>query len=120
MQDPSARDIAARSLGFYPAEFKWANDLVRREEYTRAFAKELKKGFTEQYREAAVLNDAAAKREVVDMVREHNENFRGTALEIMDFQTSAERAGKEAKLSLRERAQKTLPKPQQRDSQLPE
>lgn len=120
LQNPTALDIAARSLGFYPAEFKWANDLVRREEYTRAFAKELKNGFTEQYREAAVLNDAAAKREVVDMVREHNENFRGTALEIMDFQTSAERAGKEAKLSLRERAQKTLPKPQQRDSQLPE
>jgi hypothetical protein len=116
--NPSTWDVFARTLGFYPEEMKWVGDQVRREEYTRAYAKEVKNAFTEAYREAYVLHDAARKGELKDMVREHNANFRGTALEIPNFVENAERAGKEAALTLRERAQKTLPKPQQREKAL--
>jgi hypothetical protein len=117
-QDPDAFDIFARTLGFYPEELKQVNDQVRREEYTRAYAKELKAAFIEEYREAHVLRDAGKKQEVREMVREHNQLFRGTALEILNFSESAEKSGKDAALPLRERAQKTLSQAQQRDSAL--
>jgi hypothetical protein len=116
--NPGSFDVFARVLGFYPEEMKWVGDQVRREEYTRAFAKELKGAFIEEYRQAYVLRDGARKAELREMVREHNANFRGTALEIANFMENAERAGKEATLTLRERAQKTLPKVQQTDSAL--
>lgn len=118
IHDPGPEDILARAIGFYPSEFKWVNEQVRREEFTKAFAKEMKSEFIEEYRQAYVMKDRARMRELIDLVRDHNQNFRGSALEILSFSESAERAGKEAILSLRERAQKTLPKAQQRDSAL--
>lgn len=117
---PGPEDILARAAGFYPSELKWVNDQVRREEYTRAYAKEIKTAFTEEYREAYIQKDNDRMREVVAMVRTHNESFRGTALEMPNFEQTAKRSGKEAALTLRERAQKTLSKAQQQDSALKE
>jgi hypothetical protein len=120
IKDIGAGDIAARAMGFYPAELKWVNDQVRREEYTRAYAKEIKNALTIQYREAHVLGDSERKAEIMDMVREHNDTFKGTALELIDFRKSAEKSAKDAAKPLRERAQSTLSKAQQRDSALKE
>ena len=118
IQNPDAQDIIARALGFYPSELKWDNDTVRREEYTKAFAKQLKAEYMVDFREAYVHKDRARMSEIKKEVQEHNKNFRGTALELMNFAESAERSGKEAAMPLRERYGKNLPKAQQQDSEI--
>jgi hypothetical protein len=109
-------DIAARVLGYYPTEFTRANDFVRLEEYTRAFAKELTNEFVEEHRRYQVLGDRAGMAEVRGAVRDHNQVFRGTSLEILDFGKKAERAGKAGLLTLVERELKSLPRAQKKEA----
>jgi hypothetical protein len=119
IEDPGMVDIFARAVGFYPEQFMRVNEQVRREEYTRAFVKEVKNKFTEKYRRAAIANDYTEMRELEAAVREHNIQFRGTALAFGDtFTSNLKRAAAEAKLPLAERYKKSLPKTQQEDAVL--
>jgi len=112
------QDIVARVLGFYPEKLQQVNASVRREEYQKAFAKELRAQVIEQYREAYVLRDSAAMNEIRMMVQEHNANFRGTPLEIENFAAAAERAGKEARMTLAERIYRSQSKAAKTESEL--
>lgn len=116
----SLQDIMMRAVGFHPEEAQWANDMIRREEYTRAIAKEIKAGFIEEYNEAAVLKNRSRQREIEQMVAEHNKDFRGTALEILDFKKSAERSAKEAVKPILKRTFTTLSKAQRASTPLAE
>ena len=108
-KDPDTVDILARALGFYPDEFMRVNEQVRREEYTRAYVKELKNQLVEKYRKAAIRGDIIEKQDILASVRDHNMQFRGTALELPDFKKNADRAADEAKKPLAERFKESLP-----------
>lgn len=116
VMDADGVDVVARALGFYPQEFKEQNTIVRLEEYTRALSKEMTASFVENYRKAHISRDSAEKRQIVKDVQEHNEMFRGTALEIRNFTSRANRAAREAELSLTERLKKSLSKAQKAEA----
>lgn len=111
----SGIDIALRVLGYHPQVVNEYNEIVKLENFTRAFAKEMTLEYVEKGRKAMILNDGAALSEVFQEVADHNEIFRGTALEITGFGKKIKKSGGEAKLSLVDRTLKSLPKQQRRE-----
>ena len=107
-------DAIARVLGFYPTEFEVANDRVRMEEYTRSYVKEVTGSFLEDYRKAKILGDSVGMRDVQRRVQEYNAIFKGTSIEIQDFDKKAQAAGKDAVKTLLRREEESLPRNQKR------
>ena len=107
-------DAIARVLGFYPTEFEVANDRVRMEEYTRSYVKEVTGSFLEDYRKAKILGDSTGMRDVQRSVQEYNAIFKGTSIEIQDFDKKAQAAGKDAVKTLLRREEESLPRNQKR------
>ena len=118
IKEPTAIDIGARALGFYPEAFFLSNDKVRLEEYSRAYAKELSSGFIQMGTRAAILRDTEALNEVRALVREHNDIFKGTELYISEFNTKLSAATKLAKMTLAEREIKSVSKAQRPSAKL--
>ena len=107
--DVNAVDMAARVLGFYPAEVGEYGDTVRRSNYVRDYGKAVSTGFTEAYSYAGIAGDRERMMEIRQSVQEWNQTFRGTELEIKDFASKAQRRLEDAKLTLLGRTQKSLP-----------
>ena len=118
IKEPTAIDIGARALGFYPEAFFLSNDKVRLEEYSRAYAKELSSGFIQMGTRAAILRDTETLNEVRALVREHNDIFKGTELYIGEFNTKLSAATKLAKMTLAEREIKSVSKAQRPSAKL--
>jgi hypothetical protein len=82
----------ARMLGFYPASATFQNDLIRMDRQVDAYVKSIKMSYTQSFVKAMIDGDTLAANNIVNMVREHNQEWRGTEYEITNFRGSAMRS----------------------------
>lgn len=94
--DVGLNTVLTRMLGFYPSIATQQNDIVRLSKYTAEYAKEIKASYTGAYVKARLADDNEAAQDIVEAVRQWNEDAKGTGLEISRFIQSANRAAREA------------------------
>jgi hypothetical protein len=102
--------MLTRALGFYPASAVAENDVVRLSKRIGDYQKDIAATYRGLYVSAKIAKDNARASEVSQMVRDWNEAARGTGLEIRNFETSANRALREAQRTASERYLKAAPK----------
>lgn len=107
--------LAARLLGFMPAETTKVNDIIRISKGGSAYVAAIKKEFVDAYRKAAVSNNRADMNRVIQSVREFNIDAKGTGFEIKDFEQAAKKATKEAMSPSSIRYLRTVPKGMKQD-----
>lgn len=101
--------MLARALGFYPAAATAENDVVRLAKRVGDYQKDIAATYRGMYISAKIAKDNERAREVVQMVRDWNENAKGTGLELRNFEAGANRALREAQRPATERFLRTQP-----------
>jgi len=102
--------MLTRALGFYPSSAVAENDVVRLSKRIGDYQKDIAATYRGLYIGAKIAKDNDRASEVSQMVRDWNEAARGTGLEIRNFETSANRALREAQRTATERYLKAAPK----------
>ena len=102
--------MLTRALGFYPSSAVAENDVVRLSKRIGDYQKDIAATYRGLYIGAKIAKDNDRASEVSQMVRDWNEAARGTGLEIRNFETSANRALREAQRTASERYLKAAPK----------
>ena len=109
-KDATAWEILGKAIGFYPARAQAKNDWLAADSSEQEYASMIR---TEAVREAVAArleNDKDRERNVKAYIREWNASTKGTRLEMANFDKAVERAYKEAKMPLQERALKSSSK----------
>lgn len=101
--------LLSRVAGFYPADVAADYQAIKYSKRVVDYRREAATGFRTAYVRAKVEGDRRRMREIKKEVREWNRQFRGTGLEIDNFDTSVEKAYKEAVRSVGERTLRTFP-----------
>jgi hypothetical protein len=101
--------MLTRALGFYPAAATAENDVVRLAKRVGDYQKDIAATYRGMYISAKIAKDNERAREVVQMVRDWNENAEGTGLELRNFEAGANRALREAQRPATERFLRTQP-----------
>ena len=101
--------MLTRALGFYPAAATAENDVVRLAKRVGDYQKDIAATYRGMYISAKIAKDNERAREVVQMVRDWNENAKGTGLELRNFEAGANRALREAQRPATERFLRTQP-----------
>lgn len=108
-RDVGMSTYIARFLGFYPTQATHANDIIRMSETARNYALQVRAEFTGAYVKAGLDKDRGAMRDVVRQVREWNSGAKGTGLELNNFNITANRALRDARLPLTSKYRKYAP-----------
>lgn len=101
--------MLTRALGFYPAAATAENDVVRLAKRVGDYQKDIAATYRGMYISAKIAKDNERAREVVQMVRDWNEDAKGTGLELRNFEAGANRALREAQRPATERFLRTQP-----------
>jgi hypothetical protein len=109
-KDIGTSTYIARALGYYPSAATRENDVVRVSRRVNDYAKDITALYRGLYVSARLANDNKRANEVLTMVREWNNNAKGTGMEIRNFPRNANRALREARRSTTERYLRTTPK----------
>jgi hypothetical protein len=102
--------MLTRALGFYPAAAVAENDVVRLAKRVGDYQKDVAATYRGLYISAKIAKDNTRANEVLEMVNDWNDAAKGTGLELRNFQQSANRALREARLTATERFLRTQPK----------
>lgn len=102
--------ILARLMGFYPAIATEQNDIVRMSKDVADYSKAIKAEYVSAYVKAKLAGDTGRMTEIMQDVRQWNEDAKGTGLEISTFAKSANRAALEASRPTAIRYLKSAPK----------
>ena len=110
-KDIGTTTIMARLMGFYPSAAKVQNDVMRLNNTSLDYAKEISAAFKSDAIKALQSGDAKAVQHIKDNVRDWNETAKwlGTGLEIRNFGSSLTQAYREARKSAVERSLKSAP-----------
>jgi hypothetical protein len=107
--DAGALLLATRMLGFYPASAAEQYDIIRVSKRITDYQKETVAGFRSAWIKAKINNDPEQVRAVEGAVESWNEGSKGTALEIKNFVSNAQRALREAQRPAGERLLRASP-----------
>ena len=107
--DAGALLLATRMLGFYPASAAEQYDIIRVSKRITDYQKETVAGFRSAWIKAKINNDPEQVRAVEGAVESWNEGSKGTALEIKNFASNAQRALREAQRPAGERLLRASP-----------
>ena len=99
-----------RMLGFYPYSATRQNDIIRLVKQQNSYLKAFKSHYTQAYVKARLDNDRAEMRRIVDFIRDHNREHKGTGFEIKNFTQSANKSYKSASKNSLQRFKKFAPK----------
>jgi hypothetical protein len=113
--DVSAATVAVRMLGFYPSEATQQYDVIRVAKRMTDYQKEVVAGFRHAYIKAKLQGDNEQAAQIVAAVDAWNESAKGTATEIRNFTTNANKALREASRPAGERFLKSAPKAARED-----
>jgi hypothetical protein len=102
--------VLARLLGFYPSIATEQNDIVRLSKDVASYSKAIKAEYVSSYVKAKLDGDTERMNQIVQDVRQWNEDAKGTGLEISTFVKSANRAALEASRPTVMRYLKSAPK----------
>jgi hypothetical protein len=109
-KDATTWEILGKAIGFYPARAQAKNDWLAADSSEQEYASMIR---TEAVREAVAARlegDKAREKHVKDYIKEWNASTKGTRLEMPNFDKAVERAYKDAKMPLQERALKSSSK----------
>ena len=107
--DVNAGLMAARMLGFYPAEAAEQYSIIRVSKRITDYQKDTVAGFRTAWIKAKVGGDSEQVRAIEQAVRDWNEGTKGTALEIRNFTANAQKALQEAQRPAKERMLRAAP-----------
>ena len=99
-----------RILGFYPSAAVQENDVVRMNKRLMDYRKDITATFRQRYITARLADDEDAVQGVLDDVERWNEHTAAVGMDIPNFQRSANRALREARLPATVRYLRTVPK----------
>jgi hypothetical protein len=102
--------IAARLLGFYPADAAKQYDAIRLSKRINNYQKEMVATYRYAAVKAHLSGNLAYEREIYRAVEDWNRSARGTGLEMKEFEKNTKRAIKEAKMSATQRTLRSTAK----------
>jgi len=98
-----------RMMGFYPYQVMVQNDVIRMTKQTQAYVQDMKAHYKQAYIKAKLEGDREEVRRILDMVKEHNRDTKGTEFFFKDFVGSANKSLKSAKKNSVNRYRKFAP-----------
>ena len=98
-----------RMMGFYPYQVMVQNDIIRMTKQTQAYVQDMKAHYKQAYIKAKLEGDRDEVRRILDMVREHNRDTKGTEFFFKDFVGSANKSLKSARKNSVNRYRKFAP-----------
>jgi len=98
-----------RMMGFYPYQVMVQNDVIRMTKQTQAYVQDMKAHYKQAYIKAKLEGDRDEVRRILDLVKEHNRDTKGTEFFFKDFVGSANKSLKSAKKNSVNRYRKFAP-----------
>jgi len=98
-----------RMMGFYPYQVMVQNDIIRMTKQTQAYVQDMKAHYKQAYIKAKLEGDRDEVRRILDLVKEHNRDTKGTEFYFKDFVGSANKSLKSAKKNSVNRYRKFAP-----------
>jgi len=109
-KDATTWEILGKAIGFYPARAQAKNDWLAADSAEQEYASMIRTEAVREIVAARLEGDKARERNVKEYIKEWNAATKGTRLEMANFDKAVERAAKEAKMPLQERALKSSSK----------